>query len=103
MRALTTMGIGYAITRIPKKYYPFRAVVIVQTSHRIGGKRQRKRKVEYTDEEDSDVMDILPPERTQVVPQTADPNRHIFCRDKNERRNGDCMLDFLIEVAVTLP
>jgi hypothetical protein len=47
-------------------------------------------------------MVILPPEQTQIVPQTADPNGHIFCRDKNERRNGDCMLDSLIAVAVTL-
>jgi hypothetical protein len=102
MRALTTMGIGYAITRIPKKIYPFRPVEVVQTSHSIGGKRQRKRKVQSSDEEESKVMDTLPPERTQAVPQTADPNEHVFCRDKNERRKGDCMLVFLVAVTVTL-
>jgi hypothetical protein len=102
MRALTTMGIGYAITRLPRIIYPFRPVDIVQTTNSIGGKRKTKRKVESSDEEETDLTNILPPQNTQMGPQTADPNEHIFCRDKNERRSGDCMVDSLVEVAVTL-
>jgi ribosomal protein S3AE len=64
MRALTTMGIGYAITRVPKKIYPFRPVEIVQTTHSIGGKRKTKRKAESSDEEEFDLADILPPKNT---------------------------------------
>jgi hypothetical protein len=58
--------------------------------------------VESFEDEERDIMDTLPPDQTQAVPQTADPNEHVFCRDKNERRKGECMLDSLVAVTVTL-
>jgi hypothetical protein len=54
--------------------------------------------VESSDEEESDVIDTVPLEQTQA----EDPNGHVLCRDKNERRKGDCMLDSLVAVTFTL-
>ena len=86
MTALTSAGIGYAITIVPKRIMPFRPYVPgTQCTYMVGGERRTIKQLRNTN-----------------AKPASEPNSNMFVTDKDERKEGDCMPDAKIAIYCSL-
>ena len=86
MTALTSAGVGHAITRVPKRIMPLRPYVSgTQCTYMVGGGRRN-----------------IKPLRHKNPKTASEPNFNMFVTDKNEREQGDCMPDAIIAICCSL-
>jgi hypothetical protein len=80
MKAFTSVGVGYAITRVPKKIMPFRPYIPgTQCIYMVGGARKSIKAL-----------------RNRNSKSASDPNANTFVTDKDERERGNCLTDAII-------
>ena len=77
IKALTAVGVGYAITRVPMRIMPFRPYVPGnKCTYMVGGARKSIKAL-----------------RNKKSNSTSEPNFNMFVTDKDERERGDCLPD----------